>query len=177
MRIDVMAAVGTINDQTSSHRLNLIIGGLCGLGAFMVGVTVWLWRGSRPVPPHLEGLDLLPKRRWLHAQPERRADLLGEIRTVRGTAVVAPLIPDPQPVAPAEPLPLPLTADATSSSAPVVAPLLVGAQVEASPALPQPVVPPFFAQMMSSGLPQPATATVVAAKEPAAEAGYGDPHE
>jgi hypothetical protein len=114
MAPNLLGVANSINDASSSRTVNIIIGALAALGLLMLLVTIWLWRASRPVPPHLEGLDLITKRRWLHSDETRRDDLLGHIRHARGAAPPVSMSREPEPIEPGPAMPI--SADAASTS-------------------------------------------------------------
>jgi predicted component of type VI protein secretion system len=167
-------------------------------------VAIWLWRASRPVPPHLEGLDLITKRRWLRSDTNRREHLLDSIREVRGPAPVVSLAREPEAIAPGPAMPISLDAASTSlgvASSPGV-PFVSAASASSeeadawlSPSLADAVplgwidqpVPPSVADAQPHGWlddPAPATQPLTSAGlvpppvgPPATDKGYGDPHE
>ena len=110
----LLGTANSINDHSSSRTVNIIIGALAALGLLMLVVSIWLWRASRPVPPHLEGLDLITKRRWLRSDTNRREHLLDSIREVRGPAPVVSLAREPEAIAPGPAMPISLDAASTS---------------------------------------------------------------
>jgi hypothetical protein len=114
----LLGAANSINDQSSSRTVNIIIGALAALGLLMFLVSIWLWRASRPVPPHLEGLDLITKRRWLRSNTNRREHLLDTIREVRGPAPVALLAREADAIEPGPAMPISLDAASTSLGVP-----------------------------------------------------------
>lgn len=109
---DTVAA--SVDDGASTGLINRIIAALGVLGVFMVVVTVWLWRSSRPVAPHLEGLDLITKRRWLRAHDDRREDLLSTIRDGRGHAPAPNIVLDGHAISSGPAMPISPTASDTS---------------------------------------------------------------
>jgi hypothetical protein len=198
----LLGAANSINDHSSSRTVNIIIGALAALGLLMLLVAIWLWRASRPVPPHLEGLDLITKRRWLQSDVSRRDDLLGHIRHARGAAPPITLAREPEPIEPGPMMPVSLDAASTSlgvASSPGVpivsasAPSGPAVAVEQSPdrlppgwvddaaspapagwldAPAQPVVPPMFERMIVASAVPPPPSG-----PSATDKGYGDPHE
>jgi hypothetical protein len=199
-----LGAVNSINDQSSSRTVNIIIGALAALGLLMLLVSIWLWRASRPVPPHLEGLDLITKRRWLRSDSNRREHLLDSIREVRGAAPVASLAREPEAIEPGPAMPISLDAASTSLGVPSspgvpIVSALVAPSGEAdgwlSPSLADAVpagwidqpVPPSAGDAVPPGwmddpapAPQPLTSAGLVppppAGPPATDNGYGEPH-
>lgn len=199
----MLGAANSINDHSSSRTVNLIIGALTALGLLMLLVAIWLWRASRPVPPHLEGLDLITKRRWLRSDTNRREHLLDSIREVRGPAPVVSLAREPEAIEPGPAMPISLDAASTSlgvSSSPGV-PIVSAASgpsgadgwlspslVDAIPTgwIDQPVAPS-AADVLPLGwlddpapAPQPLTSAGLAPPPvgpSTIDTGYGDPHE
>ena len=201
----LLGAANSINDHSASRTVNIIIGALAALGLLMLLVAIWLWRASRPVPPHLEGLDLITKRRWLRSDINRREHLLDSIRAVRGPAPVVSLAREPEGIEPGPAMPISLDAASTSlgvSSSPGV-PIVSAASassgeadgwllpslVDASPAgwIDQPVSPSAADAQPHGWLddpapaPQPLTSAALVPPPlvgpPATDNGYGDPHE
>ena len=111
--MQLVTAVNALGDQRSSRTVNLIIAVLAGLGLLMLAMTLWLWKTSRPVPPHLEGLELITKRRWLRADRTARDQQLKPLRDVRGTVPISlargsePVVSGPD---------MPISVDAASTS-------------------------------------------------------------
>jgi hypothetical protein len=114
----LLDVANSINDQSSSRTVNIIIGTLVALGLLMLLVARWLWRASRPVAPHLEGLDLITKRRWLRSDENRREHLLDAIREGRGPAPTASLVGEPEAIEPGPAMPISFDAAATSLGVP-----------------------------------------------------------
>jgi hypothetical protein len=201
----LLGAANSINDRSSSRTVNIIIGALAALGLLMLLVSIWLWRASRPVPPHLEGLDLITKRRWLRSNTNRREHLLDTIREVRGPAPIPSLAREPEAIEPGPAMPISVDAASTSlgvASSPGV-PTVTAAAVSPekadgwlSPSLADAVpagwidqpVSPSAADALPPGwlddpapAPQPLTAAGLVPPPPAGppvtDNGYGDPHE
>jgi hypothetical protein len=199
----LLDAANSINDHSSSRTVNIIIGALTALGLLMLLVAIWLWRASRPVPPHLEGLDLITKRRWLRSDTNRREHLLDSIREVRGPAPVVPFAREPEAIEPGPAMPISLDAASTSlgvASSPG-APIVSAASASSgeadgwlSPSLADGVpagwldqpVPPSASDVLPFGwlddaapAPQPLTSAGLfppPVGPPATDKGYGDPH-
>ena len=111
--MQLILAVSSINDRSSSRTINIIIAALAGLGALMLAITLWVWKTSRPVPPHLEGLDLITKRRWLRSDHGQREQILEPLREARGSVPVS-VARDPEAIV-AGPA-MPISVDAVSTS-------------------------------------------------------------
>jgi hypothetical protein len=201
----LLGVANSINDRSSSRTVNIIIGALAALGLLMLLMAIWLWRASRPVPPHLEGLDLITKRRWLRSDTNRREHLLDSIREVRGPAPVVPLAREPEAIEPGPAMPISLDAASTSLGVPSSPGVPIVSAASASPgeadrwlspsladAVPagwidQPASPP-AADAQTGGwldgpapVPQPLTSAGLVppppARSPATDNGYGDSHE
>jgi hypothetical protein len=201
-----LGAANSINDHSSSRTVNIIIAALTALGLFMLLVAIWLWRASRPVPPHLEGLDLITKRRWLRSDPNRREHLLDSIREVRGPAPIVPLAREPDAIEPGPAMPISLDAASTSLGVPsspgvpivsATSPSSVGPDGWLSPSLADavpagwidpPVSPPASDALPPGWLDEPAPAPVAQpltsagfvppppVGPPATDTSYGEPH-
>jgi hypothetical protein len=63
-------------DTQSSRTVNRIVLALLALAALLLVLAVWLWRTTKPVPSHLDGLDAMGTRRWRNASGEDRASML-----------------------------------------------------------------------------------------------------
>ena len=200
----LLGVANSINDRSSSRTVNIIIGALSALGLLMLFVAIWLWRASRPLPPHLEGLDLITKRRWLRSDTNRREHLLDSIREVRGPAPVVALAREPEAIEPGPAMPISLDAASTSlgvSSSPGV-PIVSAASASSggadgwlSPSLADAVPPGWIDQPVSPSAadalplgrlddPAPVSQSLTSAGlvpptvGPAAtDKGYGDSHE
>jgi hypothetical protein len=200
----LLGVANSINDRSSSRTVNIIIGALAALGLLMFLVAIWLWRASRPVPPHLEGLDLITKRRWLRSDTNRREHLLDSIREVRGPAPVVPLARAPEAIEPGPAMPISLDAASTSLGVPSSpgVPIVSAASVSSdeadgwlSPSLADAVPPGWIDQPVSPSaadaqpggwsddpvsVQQPLTSAGLVplppAGPPATDNGYGDPH-
>lgn len=172
----VESVSASVDDGSSTRLVNRIIGALSALGIVMLATTVWLWRSSRPVAPHLEGLDLITKRRWLRAHDGRRDDLLASIRDGRGAAPPPNIVLDGHAISTGPAMPVSPTASDTSlgvaGGGPDAVVPVVGVE-EISP-LADPAVPDDLA-VLKPTLPPPAVPPLPSGL-PAVEASYGDTH-
>ena len=73
-----------INDAKATELVNRVVAALIGLGVLIALLTFWYWRSTKPVPPSLEGVELMSTRKWLRGKPDKRARLLGEYHAKRG---------------------------------------------------------------------------------------------
>ena len=73
-----------INDAKATELVNRVVAALIGLGVLIGLLTFWYWRSTKPVPPSLEGVELMSTRKWLRGKPDKRARLLGEYHAKRG---------------------------------------------------------------------------------------------
>ena len=112
-----------INDSTATRLVNRIIFGLVGGALLIAFLTFWYWRSTKPVPPALDGLDLLSTRKWLRAKPDKRVRLLAEYHAKRGPVAEevmartnAPTVKVGAAVAAPEPAPLVVPAMAGASA-------------------------------------------------------------
>jgi hypothetical protein len=74
----------SINDNRATQLVNRVIFILAALAVAVALLTIWYWRSTRPVPPALDGLDLMSSRRWLKGRPDKRSRMLTEYHTRRG---------------------------------------------------------------------------------------------
>ena len=79
-----------INDAKATELVNRVVAALIGLGVLIALLTFWYWRSTKPVPPSLEGVELMSTRKWLRGKPDKRARLLGGVprQAGRGTGGV-----------------------------------------------------------------------------------------
>ena len=73
-----------INDAKATELVNRVVAALIGLGVLIALLTFWYWRSTKPVPPSLEGVELMSTRKWLRGKPDKRARLLSEYHAKRG---------------------------------------------------------------------------------------------
>lgn len=66
-----------VGDPASTRRINRLIVALLGLAVLFAAITVWFWRVTRPVAAHLEGLEIIGRKRL-------RAGHLDRLRRARG---------------------------------------------------------------------------------------------
>lgn len=76
----LVAQATTIDDSSSTRRVQLAAGGLAVLGVGLIGLTIWFWRSTRPDPEPLAPLELMGSRRWRRADAIERRHLLDEVR-------------------------------------------------------------------------------------------------
>jgi hypothetical protein len=89
-------AATSVNDRSSTRKVQIIVGALTALG-LLFGVLVTLyWRATKPLPAHLEGLDLLATRQFQKAPDEAREDLLADLDSRRPELSEAPIVADAQ---------------------------------------------------------------------------------
>jgi hypothetical protein len=74
----------SINDSRATQLVNRVIFILVVLAVAVALLTIWYWRSTRPVPPALDGLDLMSTRRWLKGRSDKRSRMLTEYHTRRG---------------------------------------------------------------------------------------------
>lgn len=112
-----------INDAKATRLVNRVILALVGLALLVAFLTFWYWRATKPVPPALDGLDLLSTRKWLRGKPEKRARLLAEFHAKRG--------PVPEEVIARTNAPTVKVGAAVAAPSPAAAPLVVPAMAGA----------------------------------------------
>jgi hypothetical protein len=99
--------VPTAGDPQSSRTVNRIVLALLALAALLLVLALWLWRFTKPVPAHLDGLDAMGSRRWRRASDEERASMLASVHERRSDLrdedlIVPAEVPEPAAVAPAD---------------------------------------------------------------------------
>jgi hypothetical protein len=70
----------SVNDASSTHRLQLIAAGLALLGILLIGFTIWYWRATRPEHRALAPLEVMSDRKWRKADTGQRRRSLEEVR-------------------------------------------------------------------------------------------------
>jgi hypothetical protein len=85
-----------VNDRSSTRKIQTITAALAALGLLFAGLVVWYWRSTKPVPAHLEGLDLLATRKFQKAPDEVRDELLADLDAQRAEPREASIVPDAQ---------------------------------------------------------------------------------
>jgi hypothetical protein len=78
----------SVNDASSTHRLQLIAAGLALLGLALVGFTIWYWRATRPEHRALAPLEVMSDRRWRKSDVGEQRRTLDEVRAPDSPAVV-----------------------------------------------------------------------------------------
>ena len=69
--------------KSARTTVNVLIGVLLALAAIVIGVSVWYWRVTKPLPPQLEPLATMSTRSWRRAPPARREASLERVRPKR----------------------------------------------------------------------------------------------
>jgi hypothetical protein len=101
----VSTTVATPGDDASTRTVNRIVFVLIALAVVLIGVAIWFWRATKPLPRHLDGLDVMGTRRWRAAGPGERSSLLAPVHERRadlsGAVVAEPPVavtdePDPE---------------------------------------------------------------------------------
>jgi hypothetical protein len=80
----VSTTVARAGDEGSTRTVNRIVAVFVALAVVLVGLAVWFWRATRPVPRHLDGLDLMGTRRWRQGGSAERSALLAPVHERRG---------------------------------------------------------------------------------------------
>src|SRR3954464_5217899 len=95
----------TAGDEGSTRTVNRIIFVLVAFAVVLIGLAIWYWRATKPLPRHLDGLDVMGTRQWRHAGPGQRSSLLAPVHERRadlsGAGVAEPSVavtdePDPE---------------------------------------------------------------------------------
>ncbi len=86
----------TAGDTGSSRTVNRIVLALLALAALLLVLAIWLWRTTKPVPSHLDGLDAMGTRRWRGASDEERASMLAPVHERRSELRDEDLIAPPE---------------------------------------------------------------------------------
>ena len=94
--VAVTTTVPKAGDAASTRTVNRIVAVLVGLAVVLLGVAVWFWRSTKPVPRHLDGLDLMGTRPWQDADPGGRSALLAPVHERRGEERDDDLIAPPE---------------------------------------------------------------------------------
>jgi hypothetical protein len=106
--------VATAGDEASTRTVNRIVTVLVSFAILLLGMAIWFWRATKPVPRHLDGLDIMGSRRWRESVPAERATLLAPVHERRSDERDDDLIAEPVP----EPAVEPAVADADAEEEP-----------------------------------------------------------
>jgi hypothetical protein len=84
---------GALSESQANTRVLLAACGLALLGAVVLALTVWWWRGTRREPSALASLEVMSDRKFLAAAESDRQRLLTEhlARSHRATSGTAPV--------------------------------------------------------------------------------------
>jgi hypothetical protein len=91
-----VAASTSVNDRSSTRKVQMIVGALTALGLLFASLVVWYWKSTKPVPAHLEGLDLLATRKYQRAPDDTRDVLLARLDAKRPDPAPPTILPDAQ---------------------------------------------------------------------------------
>ena len=94
----------TAGDEASTRTVNRIILVLVVFAVLLLGMAIWFWRSTKPVPRHLDGLDVMGTRRWREGNPATRSTLLAPVHERRSDERDDDLIAEPEPVPEEEPV-------------------------------------------------------------------------
>jgi hypothetical protein len=86
----------SVNDRSSTRKVQIIVGALTALGLLFGVLVATYWRATKPLPAHLEGLDLLATRRFQKAPDDGREVLLADLDARRPEPSEAEIVPDAQ---------------------------------------------------------------------------------
>jgi hypothetical protein len=86
----------SVNDRSSTRKVQLIVGALTALGVLFGVLVAMYWRATKPLPAHLEGLDLLATRRYRKAPDGTREVLLASLDARRPDPSEAEIVADAQ---------------------------------------------------------------------------------
>lgn len=89
----------TAGDEASTRTVNRIVLVLVVFAVLLVGMAIWFWRSTKPVPRHLDGLDVMGTRRWREGDSATRSTLLAPVHERRSDERDVDLIAEPEPVA------------------------------------------------------------------------------
>lgn len=84
---------GALSESQADARVLLAAGGLALMGAVVLALTVWWWRGTRREPSALASLEVMSDRKFLAAAESDRQRLLTEhlARSHRATSSARPV--------------------------------------------------------------------------------------
>lgn len=108
--------VATAGDEASTRTVNRIVLVLVAFAVLLVGMAIWFWRSTKPVPRHLDGLDVMGTRRWREGDPATRSTLLAPVHERRSDERDDDLIAEPEPVPEEEPVAAADAADAADEA-------------------------------------------------------------
>jgi hypothetical protein len=88
--------VVTAGDEASTRTVKRIVLVLVLFAIVLVGMAIWFWRATKPVPRHLDGLDMMGSRRWREGGPPERSALLAPVHERRSDERDGDLIAEPE---------------------------------------------------------------------------------
>jgi hypothetical protein len=94
--VSVAKPATSVNDRSSTRKVQLIVGALAALGLLFGVLVAMYWRATKPLPAHFEGLDLLATRKYQNAPDETREVLLANLDAQRPEVSEAEIVPDAQ---------------------------------------------------------------------------------
>src|SRR5947209_2623813 len=68
-----LTTAATAGDESSTRTVNRIIFVLVAFAVVLIGLAIWYWRATKPLPRHLDGLDVMGTRQWRAAGPGERS--------------------------------------------------------------------------------------------------------
>ena len=86
-------------DAASTRTVNRIVAVLITFAVVLVWVAIWFWRATKPVPRHLDALDLMATRRWREGGSAQRSALLAPVHERRGDERDDDIMAEPEVVA------------------------------------------------------------------------------
>jgi hypothetical protein len=93
----VSTTVPSAGDAASTRTVNRIVAVLAAFAVVLLGLAIWFWRATTPVPRHLDGLDMMGTRRWRQGGPAERSTLLAPVHERRGEEDGADQAAEPEP--------------------------------------------------------------------------------
>jgi hypothetical protein len=84
-------------DDASTRTVDRIVAVLVAFALLLLGLAVWFWFATRPVPRHLDALDAMGSRPWMQAGPAERSAMLAPVHERRGERRDDEVIAPPEP--------------------------------------------------------------------------------
>lgn len=83
-----------VADPETRRAMDLLTGVLIALAVLVLGITVWFWRSTRPLPASLEALATMSSRRFRRRPPDERDEALDAVHHLKAATDPPPRASD-----------------------------------------------------------------------------------
>lgn len=83
-----------VADPETRRVMDLLTGVLVALAVLVLGITVWFWRSTRPLPASLEALATMSSRRFRRRPPDERDEALDAVHHLKAATDPPPRASD-----------------------------------------------------------------------------------